>query len=173
MSIPFEPPPVTSVPPGSGVVMPVMPFSLLLDEAVRWTRGSVRRLFLPFAVPAAVLTTLMTVVQLLTQGPMPTPNADPVKVMTRSCSSIFMVLLLWVVLLLVSDVLMVASADVLAGRAVDLARAVRFLFRPRVLGTLVLSWICVGASLACCAIPAIVLWPLLSFVLPAMAAEAQ
>jgi hypothetical protein len=152
-------------------VTPVVPFSLLLDEAVRWTRGSARRLFLPFAVPVAALTTLMTVVQLLAQGPMPTPNADPIKVMTRSCSSIFIVLLLWVVLVLVYDVLMVATADVVAGSEVDLVRAVRFLFRPRVLGTMLLSWVCIGASMACCGIPVLILWPLLTFVLPAMAFE--
>jgi hypothetical protein len=73
---------------------------------------------------------------------------------------------------LLYSAMIVAAVDAVAGRTVDVGRALRFVVRPAVLGTQLLVFLCVIAAAAlCCVVPAFYVWPLLAMTLPAMADE--
>ena len=62
------------------------------------------------------------------------------------------------------NTLQVAAIDALAGRPVDMRRAWRFTVRGRVLGTLILWYVAILASMFCCCLPVLFVVPLLAFV---------
>ncbi|PYQ57342.1 MAG: hypothetical protein DMF53_23010 [Acidobacteria bacterium] len=134
-----------------------MPFLVLLDEAMRRVRTHLRAIFPAVAVPVAVLSTLVQVVQIL--------NLRGVLNGERGGGSVPLFWTPWVVL--GALILLVVSA--LAYLA--MGRAWNFASRPPVWGTLLLSGLATLASLVLCVVPVFYVAPLLSFTLPVMVEE--
>jgi hypothetical protein len=147
-----------------------MPFRLLLDEALRQARRHFRALYLPVAVPLAVLATLLAVAQALWLSRAPasavsSPFANP--------EVLLLTLAMLAVLIVAVMALQVGALDALMGRPVDMKRAWRFAARGRVLATLFICFVASVVCLFCCCIPALLVIPLLSFVSPIMAEEGR
>jgi hypothetical protein len=149
-----------------------MPFPLLLDEAMRWVRRYLRPIYPPIAVAAAVVSASLAVVQNLWLGSEPAAVTDPWQSLARLYSLLAVSLPFTLVIGLLYAAMMVAAVDAVAGRTVDVGRALRFVVRPAVLGTQLLVFLCVvGSAVLCCFVPALYVWPLLAMALPAMADE--
>lgn len=147
-----------------------MPFRLLIDEAMRQTRRHFRVLYLPVAIPVAVVVTLVSVAQALWFPHMLTNPAGSLGMLPV----FYLMLFVFVGLLLVAyTALQAAVVDALNGRPVDMKRAWGFAFQGRALGTLILWYAAIVASLLCCCVPALYVAPLLGFVLPVMADEGR
>ena len=142
-----------------------LPFPVLLDAAVPWTLRHLRTIYPWVALPAVVVATGIIAVQLLWPGP--DARAEPLAASLHNCSY----LLFYLPLYWLYSALRVAAVDALTGRPVSGWRAIRFIARPRVLGTELLLFLCVGASLLCCGLPALYVSPLLGLTMVAVAAE--
>jgi hypothetical protein len=149
-----------------------MPFLVLLDEAMRRVRTHLRAIFPAVAVPVAVLSTLVQVVQIL--------NLRGVLNGERGGGPVPLFWTPWVllgalILLIVSALAylagQVAALDALNGRPIDMGRAWNFASRLPVWGTLLLSGLATLASLVLCVVPVFYVAPLLSFTLPVMVEE--
>ncbi len=149
-----------------------MPFLMLLDEAMRRLRAHLRAIFPSVALPIAILTTLLQVVQIISLRGLLNGGAP---------SSSFP--LFWTPWVLVGALILgaisavaytagqVAALDALSGRPVDMGRAWRFAAQPAVWGTLFLSALFLFLSLLACVVPVLYVAPLLSFAVPAMVEE--
>jgi hypothetical protein len=159
-------------PAGLAVPATPMPFPLLLDEAMRWVRRYVRAIYPPIAVPAAVLSAGLAVVQTLWQPPDAAAVTDPWQSLARLYAMLAVSLPFSLLIGLLYAAMIVAAVDAVAGRRIDVGRALRFVVRPAVLGTQLLVLVCVlGSAALCCVVPAFFVWPLLAMALPAMAEE--
>jgi hypothetical protein len=149
-----------------------MPIVLLLDEGLRLTRAHIRVIFLPVALPVAVLATLAGVVQAvnvrsLFKGGTPSPTLF-------WTPQVFLVAILLGLLSAVAYVAgQVAALDLLAGRPVDMRRAWRFAMRPAVWATLLLSFLAILISFLFCVLPVFFVAPLLAFAVPVMVEESR
>jgi len=148
-----------------------VPFTVLLDDAVRWTRRFLRVIYPPIAIPAAVLAGLVAAAQVAWQPSQPMAAADPWQSLVRVYTMLAALLPYMLLIGLLYAAMTVAAVDAVAGRAVDARRALRFVVGHRALGTLLLAFLCEGAALIACGLPALYVWPLLRMTLPAMAAE--
>ena len=164
-ALPPAPPPF-----GAAPLAPV-PFTVLLDEAVRWTRRYMRVIYPPIAIPAAVLAGVVAALQIAWQPPARMAVADPWQSMVRLYTMLAALLPYGLLVALLYGAMTVAAVDAVAGRAVDLRRTLRFIVRPTVLGTQLLVVLCDVAALIPCGLAALYVWPLLSLTLPAMADE--
>jgi hypothetical protein len=151
-----------------------MPLTTLLDEALRQTRVHFRSIFPAVALPVALLTTLVAVVQAVSikdllgggmQQMSPLAMWNPLVIVTA--------LLLTFLATLAYVAGQMAALDALAGRPVDMKRAWAFAARPAVWGTCLLLGLAVIASFVLCILPVLYVGPLLSFVVPVMAAEGR
>lgn len=158
-------------PPPPGPPLAPVPFTVLLDEAVRWTRRYMRVIYPPIAIPAAVLTAVVAAAQIAWQPSERMAVADPWQSIVRVYAMLAALLPYMLLLALLYAAMTVAAVDAVAGRAVDVRRAVRFVVRPRVLGTQLLVFLCDVAALIPCGLAAPYVWPLLRMTLPAMADE--
>jgi hypothetical protein len=159
-------------PAGLQVPATPTPFPLLLDEATSWVRRHARAIYPAIAVPAAVISTGLGVVQALWLGSRPAAVADPWQSLVRLYSLLAVSVPFQLLIGLLYAAMTVAAVDAVAGRTVDVGRALRFVVRPAVLGTQLLVFLCVAASaVCCCLVPALYVWPLLAMALPAMADE--
>jgi hypothetical protein len=149
-----------------------MPFRLLLDEAMRWTRRHFRSVYPPIAIPLAVIVTLTGVGQALLMPNM-TMNSDPMVVLRRMGFLMIMVLPLALLGGIAHAALQVGTVDTVAGRGPDMAKAWRFIFRPSAFSTLLLLFLCYMGAVMCCVIPVFYFGPLLAFAIPAMVDEGR
>jgi len=151
-----------------------IPFRLLIDEAVKWTRRYFRAVYVPVAVPTAIVNGLLPVVQALWLNPaLYGGAADPAQMMVGFSAVIVASLLVGVVWGLGYGALMVAATDAIQGQAVSMKRAWLTMVRPRVFGTCLLVGLCVAVGCMLCALPGIFLGLLFSMILPVMAAEGR
>ncbi|HVR08117.1 MAG TPA: hypothetical protein VMW75_08720 [Thermoanaerobaculia bacterium] len=161
--------PVPAVP---AVPATPLPLPLLLDEAMRWVRRYGRAIYPPIAVPAAVLSAGLAALQTVWQPPDAPVPADPLQSLARLYAMLAVSLPFSLLIGLLYSAMIVAAVDAVAGRTVDVGRALRFVVRPAVLGTQLLVFLCViAAAVLCCVVPAFYVWPLLAMTLPAMADE--
>ncbi len=149
-----------------------MPIVLLLDEGLRLTRAHIRAIFLPVALPVAVLATLAGAVQAvnvrsLFKGGTPSPTLF----WTPQVVLVAILLGLFSAVAYVAG--QVAALDILAGRPVDMRRAWRFAMRPAVWATLLLSILAILVSFLFCVLPVFFVAPLLAFAVPVMVEEAR
>jgi hypothetical protein len=148
------------------------PLSLtgLLDGALRRLRQHVRAVYLPFAVPLALIAGAQPLVQLeLTPG-MYGQHADP-STFLRQMAIIYGLLFVMGMLYGLTYVAMViAATDALAGRPLSPGRAWLTALDPRMLGTQLLVWLACLAGCVCCILPGIYAVLVLS-VVAAVAAE--
>jgi hypothetical protein len=145
----------------------VMPVRVLLDEAMRRLRANLRRLFPPFAAVFMVSGGLTVVFQIgwmegLMQGDWAT-----------GCGSLAAMYAVLAAMGFAYAAMQVAALDAVAGRPLSIGRAWRFVFRPRVLLTLIGTGVLVFGAYMCCLIPALYVWPLLSLTLPVMVEEGR
>jgi hypothetical protein len=149
-----------------------MPFRVLVDEAMRYTRRYFRTIYPSVAIPVAALAGVVGVVQALWYGRLAQGGGSPAD-LAGGCATVVIAIALGLVMGFGYAALHVAAVDVTAGRPVDMRRAWTFPFRPAVLGTSILSGLAVGASFLLCILPGLYVMPLLSFVLPIMVMEAR
>jgi hypothetical protein len=147
-----------------------MPFLVLLDEAMRRVRANLRAILPAVALPVAILTALLQVVQILSLRGLLRGERVGLPLFWTPW-----VLLMALVLVFVSALAyvagQVAALDALMGRPIDMGRAWRFAARPAVWGTLFLSGLATFASILLCVVPVLYVAPLLSFTLPAVVEE--
>ncbi len=148
------------------------PFRFLLDEAIRLSRQHFRSIYWPVAIPIAVVATLISALQAFWFGRVMEDlgASQPPLLSPAVLVSSFVYLLLMVV---AYNAMQVAAVDALAGRPVDMGRAWRFTLQPRVLGTLVIWYVCTIAAVLCCIVPGLYVGPLLAFVPQAMIEEGR
>jgi hypothetical protein len=147
-----------------------MPFSMLLDEAMRRTRRHFRTIFPAVAIPLALLTAASGVLQALWfQGL--TSRIGPGSSPFWSFQTILLGLAQGVVMGIGLIALQKAAVDATAGRPVDMKESWRFAVRGPVLLTLFLQGLAFIASLLLCFFPVFYVAPLLSLVGAVMAEE--
>jgi hypothetical protein len=142
-------------PAGTAPAVP-MPFTVLLDEAMRWTRRWLRALYLPFVVPVVVITAGHAVLQALWLGSdTSSAAADPARLIARSCSVALIALPVLLAMMVLNWAVRAAAVDAVAGRQVSFFRSLRFVLRPGVLGAQLLVLLCMVAAGSVCAAPAL------------------
>ncbi len=152
----------------------LIPFRTLLDHVVVPARRHVRSTVLPIAVPLALVSAAMAMVQIQWTQSLATPDPDDLEALFSGFLSLLGVsLAASVVFGLAFSALTVAAMDAVSGRPVRMGRAWLFVFRPTVFLTLMLVGIADGLSLMMCFLPAFYVMPLLSFTLPAMVDEGR
>jgi hypothetical protein len=149
-----------------------LPFRLLLDEALRLARRHFRAIYPAVAIPVALLSTAAAVIQAtwfsrlmegLGAGRTPFLNPGYLALIGVQIG----------VLVIANNAVQVAAVAAASGRPIDMRQAWRFSLRGKVLGTLLLSFLLVIASVFCCCLPALIVAPLLAFVSPVMADEGR
>lgn len=169
--MPPPPEPAAAGAPPAAMPFTPVPFPVLLDDAVRWTRRYARGIFLPVAIPAAVLAGLVAAAQIAWQPPQAMAAADPWQYLVRIYGMLAALLPYMFVISVLYAAMTVAAVDAVAGRAVDVRRALWFVVRPRVLVTQLEVFFLEGVALLCCLVPALYVWPLVLLTVPAMADE--
>jgi hypothetical protein len=148
----------------------LLPFGLLLDQAMGWTRRHLKSVVLPLGLPLAGLNAITAT----TQAGMLEGLVDPVGTsafVTTGCLMPLVVLVSFAGTLVVYSAITTAAVDAVAGRTVSAKRSFLFVVTPGVLGTLVLTAVFTGASYMCCLLPVLYVAPLLSLTIPAMVEE--
>jgi hypothetical protein len=148
-------------------------FRVLLDDAVRLVRLHFRTLFLPIALPVALLSAAVPALQgIWMRTAMHDPEAlgNSIPLMVAFVAAMF---LLVVAYLLGYTAMMAGAVDAAAGREVSVARGLRFAVRPRVLVTLIGAWLAIVVGMVFCCLPGIYLALLLSILVPVMVEEGQ
>jgi len=148
-----------------------MPFSMLLDEAMRHTRRHFKTIYPAVAIPLALLAAATGVLQALWfQGLTSRTGlgASPL----WSVQTILLGFAQGIVMAIGLIALQKAAVDATAGRPVDMKEAWRFAVRAPVLGTLFLHGLALIASVLACLFPVFYVAPLLSLV-PVIMAEEQ
>lgn len=148
------------------------PFRILLDEAIRLWRQHFRAIYWPVALPIALVATLISALQALWFGRFMEDlgTAQP----TLFSPSVLLMSFAYMLLMVVAyNAMQVAVVDALAGRPVDMGRAWRFTLQLRVLGTLVILYVCIIGSFLCCILPGLYVGPLLAFVPQTMIEEGR
>ncbi|HPC82231.1 MAG TPA: hypothetical protein P5234_02755 [Thermoanaerobaculaceae bacterium] len=163
--------------------MPEAPFNLraislreLLDEGLRLTRQSFRRLYLPFAIPVALAATAMTVIQAGFYGAVGEAGGfggDPTSVMAGFGATMIAMLAYVALYLLANTAMLGAMVWTATGEPAGPARAWRWAVSSRVLGTLVLQGLLIGIGLLFCVVPGIVVMLRLWLTGAVMAGERQ
>lgn len=135
-------------------------FRELLDEGLRLTRRSFRRLFLPFAVPVALAATAMPVTYaslLGGAGRFARPGADPTSLVTGFGALLAAMVTYGAVYGLTATAMLGAMVWVAEGGPPAPGRAWRWAVSARVLGTVVLQGLLVGLGLLCCVAPGVLI----------------
>jgi len=147
-----------------------LPFRFLLDESVRHARRHFRQIYPAVAVPLALAAGTMPLLQgrLLWGAGRPAPTPEDMLGIGGFFVGIFAFLVFYG---LGYAALLTAAVDALAGRGVSMARAWRFVLRPKVLGTLVLTALAVGAGSFCCLLPGLYVALLFGLIVPVLVEE--
>jgi hypothetical protein len=130
-----------------------MPFTVLLDQAMREARRYGRVILPSVALPAAFLSSLMVVFQVRYMTALSGAQSNPMQVLAPACSFMAVVCAVVLLLVLAYTAMQVAVVDAAAGRPVDMKRAWRFAVELRVIGTLILVGLAAGALFLVCCIP--------------------
>jgi len=165
------------IPPGPPGQPSRMPFTVLLDEAMRRTRRHFRTIFPAVAIPLALLATAVGVLQALLFQSLTSQSGQAGGLSGLggspflSLQTMFVGLVQSIVLGIGLIALQKAAMDATAGRPVDMKEAWRFAVRGPVLVTLFLEGLAIIAALAVCCLPVFYVAPLLSLVGVVMAEE--
>lgn len=156
----------------TGITEPI-PFRILIDEAVKWTRRHFRAMYVPVAVPIAIANGLIPVAQALwfNQAMLGEASPDPARMIVGAVAMFGVALLAGLVWGVGYGALLVGATDALQGTPVSMARGWLFMIRPRVFGTSLLVALCIVVGCVFCFFPGLFLALLFSLVLPVMAAE--
>ena len=149
-----------------------IPFRVLLDDAMKLTRLHFGKMYLPVAIPMAVLSALLIFVQSRwVTGVM--SGGDPTAFWTGPGCVAFAVTLLGILVMsfLTYGLLMAAGVDGSTGKPIDMAAKWSFLFSPGVLGTLFVAFLLVVVGFCFFFFPGLFIALRLSFIIPVMAVE--
>ena len=161
MNDPILPPPLPTGP---------MPFSRLLDEAMRLMRRNFRAIYPAVAIPLALISGATGVLQALWfQRLVDEIGADEPPMF--SVETIVMAVIGGFVLAVGMVALQKAAMDVTAGHPVDMKESWKFAIQLPVLGTVILQGLAIIGSALACVLPVLYVAPLLSLVGPVMVAE--
>jgi hypothetical protein len=158
---PLPPPPVPARP---------MPFTRLLDEAMRLVRRNFRAMFPSVAIPLALMAAISGALQAMLMQSL-TGDIASLGQPAFTCGTYLVVLLQVFVMGVGFVALQKAAVDATTGRPIDMKGSWRFAVQPPVLGTLLLLGLAIFGSALACVIPVFYVAPLLSLVTPIMAAE--
>jgi hypothetical protein len=147
-----------------------MPFTRLLDEAMRLVRRNFRAMFPSVAIPLAVMAAISGVLQALLMQNLTAENIG-LGQMGFTCGTYLVMLVQLFVMMVGFLALQKAAVDAAAGRPIDMKGSWRFATQPSVLGTLALQGLAIFGSTLACVVPVLYVAPLLSLVGPIMAAE--
>jgi hypothetical protein len=154
-----------------GIPAEPIPFRVLLDEAMKLTRSHFAKMYLPVAVPLALLSGVVVVVQMrYLQGFRAGGAANPS--LSGGCLAFVGVMAVWLALRgLTSAVLTAAAVDGASGRPISMGDKWSFILRPSTLGTLLLAFVAIVVGFCLLFLPGIYASLRLSFLIPVMAAE--
>ncbi len=151
-----------------------LPLRVLIDEAIRQLRRNFSSLFPAVAIPLAFLSVPLTFVYFerfstLSSFSSGSPAMPDVLAAMGGIGLAFAGLMAahyaaWGACIL-------ATMDAASGRPIDMTKSWLWVLRPRVIGTILLTMLCVVAGSLFCLVPGIYVWFLLSFVAPVMAEE--
>jgi hypothetical protein len=130
-----------------------LPFTVLLDQAMRETRRHARAILPSVALPIAVLASAVPVIQARYMEALGGASADPFQAIVPGCSFLLAIFGFLAFLGLAFTAMQVASMDAAAGRGVEMKRSWRFTVTLRVIGTLVLVSMAIVVLLVGGAIP--------------------
>jgi len=150
-----------------------LPLRLLLDAAVTNVRRHFRAIYLPVAIPVAVASGLMPLAQLLMMRTIGMgARTNDARMMLPGMLVFFAAAVLFgLVYGLGYGALLVASLDALEGRVVSVGRAWLTMLRPKVLGTLILSFLAIALGTLLCILPGIYLGLIFCLAIPVMVGE--
>jgi hypothetical protein len=150
-----------------------LPLRLLLDEAMRQVRRHFRTIYLPVAIPLALFSSLMPFTQSLWMGGLSAARDPTPEMLAGLAVFVLVALLFFLFYILANGAMVVGAVEALAGREVSMSRAWKTLLRPKVFGTLVLTWVFTVAGFACCLLPGVFLMLRYAFVVPVMVEEGR
>lgn len=151
-----------------------IPFRLLVDEAVKWTRRHFRSVYLPVAIPMALMNALLPAVQALWLNPaIYGGSPDPARMIVGLSALVVASLLVFLIWGLGYGALLIAAVDAVQGQTVSMSRAWLTMVRPRVFGTCLLAALSVVVGCVLCVVPGLLMGLLFSMIVPAMAAEGR
>lgn len=144
----------------------------LLDAGVPPARAALRSIFWPIALPVVTITTVGGIFQLrLLDRFMPHVQAEPdastmLDLMSMSAQAMVVSMVMVATMAIAFAALTVAVMDLLDGRRADMARAWRVAVQPSMLWTVGLCVVFGTVSMLLCLVPALVVVPMLTLVLP-------
>jgi len=147
-----------------------MPFSMILDEAMRRVRRHFRAIYPAVAIPLTILATATALLQALWFRRM-TSETGSDNPFGFSFGTVAVAMLSGLILAIGVIALQKAAVDAIAGRPIDMKSAWRFAVRPVVLVTMLLELVLVFLSIGFCVVPVFFVAPLLSLMVPIMADE--
>jgi len=155
-----------------------MPLRVLLDEAMKLARRFFRVIYPSVAIPLAVISVLLLVVQTRFMtgwaggGVAARQGSIPDGAAFGGCAAFLVTILAALAIQgLTYAVLTAACVDGAAGRPISMGAKWTFVLQAPVLWTLVLTFLAIAAGLICLILPGIYLALGLSFVIPVMVAE--
>jgi hypothetical protein len=147
---------------------------LILEEATKQARRHFRAIYLPVAIPVSIASGALPFAQSAFYKNTGFGSSRPpdISVLLPSLG-LFLLSVMFFVLVygLGHGALLVAAVDALAGRPISMKRAWLTMISPRVLGTLLLSWLAAAAGFICCVLPGIYVTLLLCLVVPVVVDE--
>lgn len=147
-----------------------MPFTRLLDEAMRLMRRHFRAMFPPVAIPLTLIAAVSGVLQALLMQQV-TADAGSFGQPGVTCGTYAVILVLAFITAIGFVALQKAAVDATQGQPIDMKASWRFAVQPAVLVTLILVGLAIIGSALACVLPVFFVAPLLSLVGPIMAAE--
>lgn len=158
----------------------LLPFGVLLDQAMAWTRRYLKAFVLPYGTVLAVLNALVAVVQAgwmqslsgMATGPAGEGEAEPSALLALGgCVVPLLAVGVVAVTWFLYSAMCAAATDAVAGRETSASKAARFVLALPRLGTLLLAGLLTGLSYLCCLVPILYVGPMLSLLVPAMTEE--
>lgn len=152
----------------------LLPFGMLLDEAMDWTRRHLRSFVLPYGTVLAVLNALLAAAQAgWMQSLYGAESGGEVDVLSAFGGCLVPLLTLAVLAMtwFLFSAMCAAATDAVAGRATSASAALRFVLALPRFGTLLLTGLLTGVSYMCCIVPILYVGPMLSLTVPAMVEE--
>jgi hypothetical protein len=152
-----------------------LPFTQVLDEALRLSRRHWRTILVPVAIPLATAAGLMPLMQGLMYRTMSGDNAIPdLRTMFGALGGFILATLLFLVVYFWAHfALFVAAAEAAAGRTPSMSRAWLFPLRLPALGTYLLWLLAVAVGLVLCCAPGIYVWMIFGLFVPVMVLESR
>jgi len=150
-----------------------IPFRILLDEAMKLTRRHFGKIYLPVAIPMAVLSGLLVLVQSRWTNQVMSGRTDPMAFWTGpGCTAFAITMLVFLIMtFLTYGLLMAAGVDGATGKPIDMKAKWSFLFSPGVFGTLFVAFLLVAIGFCFLFFPGLFIALRLSFLIPVMAVE--